>query len=172
MEQEVEKQKATPPKTRTRKRYIECRSCHKRFGSYCINRLFTYLMDHTALPQYIKDHDTSYLALAHHMNKSLIAPGFTTILRGPCCTFSQSIPEGTRNSTTNPPKPPTYHTNVANKGAEEDNSLIVCKDVQYLYRHNICRLNRVTSGILALDDLHEYHNIWYMNLPLHIKCPQ
>ena len=90
MEQEVEKQKANPLETRISRRYIECCSCHKRFGSCCINGLFTYLTIHTVLPQYIKDHDTSYLALAH-MNKSLISSGFTTILRSLCYTFSQSI---------------------------------------------------------------------------------
>ena len=58
MEQEVEKQKAIAQETRKRRRYIECCSCYKQFSSYCINGLFTYLADHTALPQYIKDHDT------------------------------------------------------------------------------------------------------------------
>ena len=171
MEQEVEKQKPIAQEPRKRRRYIECRSCNKRFGSCCINGLFTYLTDHTALPQYIKDHDISYLTLAH-MNKSLISSGFTTIFRGPCCSFSQSIPEGTRTSTTNPPKPPTYHTNVADKGDEEDNDLMVRKNVQRLYTRKIRRLNGVTSEISALDDLHEYHNIWYMNLPLQIIRPQ
>ena len=97
MEQEVEKQKAIAQEPTKRRRYIECRSCNKRFGSCCINGLFTYLTDHTTLHHYIKDHDTSYLALVH-MNKSLISSGFTTIFRGPCCSFSQSIPEGTRTT--------------------------------------------------------------------------
>ena len=82
MKQEIEKQKAIAQETSIRRRYIKCCSCLKRSGSCCINGLFTYLTNHTTLPQYIKDHDTSYLALAY-MNKALISSGFTTIFRGP-----------------------------------------------------------------------------------------
>ena len=171
MEQEIEKQKVMVQETIIRRRYIKCRSCFKRFGSCCINGLFTYLTNHTALPQYIKDNDTSYLALAF-MNKALISSGFTTIFRGPCCAFSQSIPEGTSNRTTNPPKPPTYHTNVADKSNEEDNTLTVRKVVQRLCSRKIRRLNGVRSEIAALDDLHDYHNIWNMSLPIHIERPK
>ena len=120
MEQEAEKQKATPQVINESRHYIEYLSCRTKFDNCCIHGLYSHLRDHTALPQSGRDHDISYLALAEMNNLISASSTSTAISRSPCCIFSSSIPGETKDSTTNPPKPPPDHTTFAYNSGRGD----------------------------------------------------
>ena len=106
------------------------------------------------------------MALAE-MNKLISSNTGSTIPRGPYCTFNISISQGTKGSSTNPPKPPVdlvLDEHNAGKG-------VICATLQRAYTKFIGQWNSSPADIQALDFLDEYHDNNIANPSLSIQSP-
>ena len=76
----------------------------------------------------MRDEDECFSAL-EEMNLILNNDLTNTITMAPCCLFSHTIPEGTKATSSNPPKPLTIHKKIIQTSSDSVSWFLVLGDL-------------------------------------------